>query len=67
MVREKAEKNNIHIDVEMLPGADIEMEADGRKIRQVLVNLLDNAVKFTPEGGNVKVRIRKIFKRREDF
>ncbi len=32
------------------------VDADQRKVKQVLVNLLSNAVKFTPDGGRVDVR-----------
>jgi signal transduction histidine kinase len=32
------------------------IEADSEKIQRVLVNLLDNALKFTPEGGSVTIR-----------
>ena len=33
-----------------------EIEADPRAIKQVVLNLMSNAVKFTPEGGKVTVR-----------
>ncbi|MBI5789682.1 MAG: response regulator [Candidatus Schekmanbacteria bacterium] len=32
-----------------------EVYADGRKIKQVLLNLLSNSIKFTPEGGTIRV------------
>ena len=33
-----------------------EIVADERKVKQALLNLLSNALKFTPEGGRVDVR-----------
>ena len=36
------------------------IRADERKVKQVLLNLLSNALKFTPEGGRIDVRARAL-------
>lgn len=36
----------------------IEIEADQRRLKQMLVNLLSNAVKFTPEGGQLGLDVQ---------
>ena len=46
-------------DITLSPHVDErlgEVQADQRKIKQVLLNLLSNAIKFTPEGGRIDVR-----------
>ncbi|WP_233245800.1 sensor histidine kinase [Marinicauda salina] len=54
IMRARAEEKDITLQVE---GEDLpEIEADPRAIKQIILNLMSNAVKFTPEGGRVIVR-----------
>lgn len=59
MLKEKAMKHNIGLNLAIEPDAAIEMESDERKLKQILFNLLSNAVKFTPDGGAVCVSARR--------
>jgi len=58
LVRERANRHGIELahDVDASLGA---IRADERKVKQVLLNLLTNALKFTPAGGRVVVRARR--------
>ena len=40
---------------------------DGTKIREIFVNLISNAVKYTPRGGSVKVNVNELPCEREGF
>lgn len=55
MVQPKAAAANITLERSM-PGNLPGLKADERAVLQILVNLLFNAVKFTPDGGRVAVR-----------
>jgi signal transduction histidine kinase len=35
------------------------VDADASRLKQVVVNLLDNAIKYTPEGGEVRVSVTR--------
>ena len=52
-----AEQKNIAIIAENLPKTMI--HADEQKIRQLVLIMVDNAVKYTPEGGKVTLEFRK--------
>jgi signal transduction histidine kinase len=50
------------IAIEVAPpdyGERIALEADPRRLQQVFWNLLFNAIKFTPEGGSIRIAIRE--------
>ncbi|WP_353931701.1 PAS domain S-box protein [Okeanomitos corallinicola TIOX110] len=57
-VRQQALKKNIHISLEIPPNIP-DLIVDERRIRQMLINLLNNAVKFTHPGGNVKLVVQE--------
>ena len=55
LVRERATRRGIALQ-KTLDARVGPVQADERKVRQVVLNLLSNAIKFTPEGGRIEVR-----------
>ena len=66
LVRERAHRHGITLarTVDERLGM---VRADERKVKQVLLNLLSNALKFTPEGGRIDVRAGVAQRRDRDF
>ena len=58
MMTPLAEKKDITLSGENIQ--KVEMQADEQKIKQLILILVDNAIKYTPKGGNVTIRIENI-------
>jgi signal transduction histidine kinase len=54
LVRERAGRRGIALQMNVDERLG-QIQADERKVRQVVLNLLSNAIKFTPEGGRIEV------------
>ncbi|MCK9526346.1 MAG: HAMP domain-containing sensor histidine kinase [Dehalococcoidales bacterium] len=60
MTRERASKHQISLSLKIPTEIDeVEIQADERKVKQIIYNLLSNATKFTPDGGAITVEGRK--------
>ncbi|MEE9273487.1 MAG: PAS domain-containing sensor histidine kinase [Robiginitomaculum sp.] len=55
IIKGRAEEAQIELDVDVQNVREI--EADPRAVKQILLNILTNAIKFTPENGTVGVKI----------
>jgi signal transduction histidine kinase/ActR/RegA family two-component response regulator len=58
-IRQQAEARHIKINVS-LPDEPVVCNVDAVRIQQVLSNLLNNAVKFTPDEGEIRVALSMI-------
>ncbi|CAH2396155.1 Signal transduction histidine kinase [Mesorhizobium ventifaucium] len=59
MMSLQAEAKNIDLQAQIAPDA-AEINADRRAVQQILINLVSNAIKFTPDGGDVVVGAKRI-------
>lgn len=52
-------EHSLHHFTLALPDAPVWVEADARRLERVFTNLLDNARKYSPEGGEIRVTIER--------
>jgi PAS domain S-box-containing protein len=57
--RPSADARSIHLQIAIDP-LESPISGDPDRIRQIIWNLLTNAIKFTPKGGRVEVRLERI-------
>lgn len=59
MIRPSAEAKALDLTVESNEYEPVPVEGEAERLQQVFLNLLTNAVKFTPDGGRIGIRLRR--------
>lgn len=60
MLEGNALKSGVDLKLVLAPEAEVTIMADQAKLKQILHNLISNAIKFTLPGGNVTVSARRV-------
>ena len=60
IIRPQAEACGLHFDVSVAGIEGCAVKGDSLRLRQILLNILSNAVKYTPSGGRVSFAVRAL-------
>ena len=63
-LRPGLQAKSLHLECQLDPAADA-MTGDAVRLQQVVWNLVSNAVKFTPEGGKIRLELNRTLERIE--
>ena len=64
LFRESAKAKNISIAINLCPGMPRVVKSDPSRLRQLLINIIGNAVKFTP-SGSIEINVEPVLVRRQ--
>ncbi len=67
IIRPQTKAKNQTFEILSSPIMYEHLQADKLRINQILMNLLSNAVKYTPEGGNIQMRLDELPQVDEDY
>lgn len=60
--KQNALNKKINLALDLNGNTEINVIGDKDRIRQVIINILDNAIKYTPEKGNINISVARIQK-----
>ncbi len=56
----QARKKDIDLELDLMAGFSGQISGDFIRLNQIIINLVSNAIKFTPEGGSVRISLETV-------